>query len=114
MVMRIEEMQSSTSPHLTLTGHDEPRSKPSRSFRRNGQTRIAHTGQDCTQRTNSVMASILLRERLVASRLEERRQLRGAQLRRTSEMTSAFSIDLDDQLLTGDLDQDITILDIVA
>ena len=110
MVMRIEELKSSTSTQRTFTGH--LRSRPCRASNSRG---IAHTGQVCAPMgSSSVLASMLLRERLVASRLDERRLLRVAQLRRKSEMTLAFTIDLDEQLLTGDLDQDITILDIVA
>ena len=109
MVMRIEELKSSASAQRTFTGHLR-----SRAWIASNSRGIAHTGQDCASMTSSSLASLLLRERLVASRLDERRLLRVAQLRRKSEMTLAFTIDLDEQLLTGDLDQDITILDIVA
>ncbi len=105
MVMSIEQIQASTAHRLKMAGRtqaSEPRG-----------ISIAHTGQE-VRSPSAVTASILLRERLVSSRLEERRRLRVAQLQRQSELSMSFAIDVDAQLLTGNLDQDISILDIVA
>jgi hypothetical protein len=43
--------------------------------------------------------------------LNERRQLRHMNIARTSELVRAQKIDIDTELLTGNLDEDITILD---
>jgi hypothetical protein len=43
--------------------------------------------------------------------LNERRQLRRMNIARTSELVRAQKIDIDTELLTGNLDEDITILD---
>jgi hypothetical protein len=110
MVTRIEKVQTTSAPSLKLAGRSAPFATPLGGFRK-----IAHTGQEFEGgRPSSVIASILLRERLVASRLDERRRLRLAYLQRQSELSMSFVVDVDAQLLTGDLDQDISILDIVA
>jgi hypothetical protein len=43
--------------------------------------------------------------------LHERRQLRQMNIARTSELARTQKIDIDTELLTGNLDEDITILD---
>jgi hypothetical protein len=73
-----------------------------------------HTGQDQVHGVGAVSASIHLRQDLVTSQLDQRRRLRLAYIQRQSELSSAFSVEIDAQLLTGDLDQDISILSIVA
>ena len=76
----------------------------------------SHTGQDqaspCRKRgalrgadwwgTTSMRSSALL---------NERRQLRHMNIARTSELVRVQKIDIDTELLTGNLDEDITILD---
>ncbi len=107
MVMPIEQVQARSAHRLNVAGR-APANKTA-------GISLAHTGQELKgNHPSAVTASILLRARLVATRLDERRRLRLAHLQRNSELSMAFSIDLDAQLLTGDLDQDISILDIVA
>ena len=74
----------------------------------------SHTGQEQVRHAGAVSASILLRQGRIATQLNERRQLRLAHIQRQLEMASAFSVEIDARLLTGDLDHDISLLNIVA
>ena len=101
MVMRIQANQTVKHFQRHLT-HSPPVTRSS-----------SHTGQE-VHRVGAVSASIHLQQDLVSSQLDQRRRLRLAHIQRQSELSSAFSVEIDAQLLTGDLDQDISILSIVA
>jgi hypothetical protein len=65
------------------------------------------TGQEPSQRRS------LSKERPSVN-LSHRRRLRHAELNRREELASSIPINVDAHLLTGNLDQDISILNIVA
>ncbi len=66
-----------------------------------------HTGQEAVSKR-------LLQKERSRMNLSHRRRLRHTQLKHRAELASAFVIDVDAHLLTGNLDHDITILNVVA
>jgi len=99
MVMRIQgnmPCSGSLSFKGSHTGQDQ--ASP---CRKRGALRGALRGAD-RWGTTSMRSSALL---------NERRQLRHMNIARTSELVRVQKIDIDTELLTGNLDEDITILD---
>jgi hypothetical protein len=79
----------------------------------------AHAWQDTVRRraglgTGPMVQSLESADHSLCKRLLERRRLRQAMLARHSEMAGLSFIEVDTELLTGNLDEDISILDIVT
>ena len=78
---------------------------------------ILHTQNECRRRSDHIGQDPVQQPRLMhgrALRLYQQNRVNIEQMQRRIELEAANSIRIDVLLLTGDLDEDITILNIVA